>query len=239
MTSKRDKITAALLTAFVALVVLLILLFTGLSSVAAQHPEPTHSDEVFYEVMDLPEEEVIITEEVAPAEESSGLDVADEGKSDAKPDPVVSTVPQPDNTQVQKPEKPDAPGADKEEQKPPRRRPGAKPPTAGSFSGTDAGKENSTGNSPYAIPGRGVVKKPTTVIRTKSAQSGWVDVEITVSPQGKVIKAEVTNSSGFGDEEDEIRQKAMSVLKNELQYSADNSIKTNITYIKRVPVSPK
>lgn len=237
MTSKRDKLTAVLITALIAALTLALLLFTELSPAAARQPAPPLQEEIFYEVMELPEQKVI-TKAVAAPEESSGLDVADAGESDAAPVPLAAPTPQPENAQVQQhQEETEAPGANNsEEPAKPQRRPGAKPPTSGAFAGTE-GTSNSTGDSPYAIPGRGILRKPTTVIRTTSAQSGWVDVDITVTPQGKVVKAEVTGSSGFGSEEDAIREKARRLLLTELQYSADDKAPTR-TYTKRVTISP-
>lgn len=238
MTNKRDKITALLLTLLVAALTSLTLVFTGMPSAAAR-PEPPQPQEIFYEVIEFPEEEVIITDEVAPADQSSGLDVADAGKADQAPAPVVAKQPQPDNAKAA-PQEPKPSGADKAEESAAKRKPRANLPTGKDFNAeADANAtQNSSGNDPYAIAGRGIVRKPHTVIRTKSAQSGWVDVDITVTPQGKVTRAEVVGSSGFGNEEEEIRTKAKALLLSELEYSADASQPTR-TYTKRVRISPK
>lgn len=239
MTTRRDKITAALLTLLIAALTVVLLLCLSLSQAQAKAPVPPAPEEIFYEVIEFPEEEVILPEDVAPAEESSGFDTENSGQADEVPAPVVSTQKQPDNAKA-KPQEPKNSGADQAEETTPKRKPGAALPTGKNFNNNaDANASNgSTGNDPYAIAGRGIVRRPHTVIRTTSAQSGWVDVDITVTPQGKVTHAEVTGSSGFGNEEQQIRDKAKALLLSELEYSADTSQPTR-TYTKRVKISPK
>lgn len=237
MTNKRDKITALLLTLCVAAATVVLLLCSSISAVEAKQPASVQPEEIFYEVIELPEPEPIIQAEIAPAEQSSGFDTDDSGKADNVPAPVVSKQPQPDNAKA-KPDEPKPSGADKAEEPVAKRKPRANLPTGKDFSDNGTANQASNGNDPYAIAGRGIVRKPHTVIRTTSTQSGWVDVEITITPQGKVTRADVVGSSGFGSEEEQIRTKAKALLLNELEYTADSSQPTR-TYTKRVKISPR
>ncbi len=233
----RDRLIALCVTALTALLLFLWLRFTVISSSMPQIPNAPQAEEaeIFFADIDyrqiLSNPTPMVDGEVASAAASDdgGLDIDDAGQGETVADIVASTTPQPDNTQVVKPEEKKPAGPTKEEIEEQKR--AAIRAKFGKATGLKATEEQaagaaesgnaSTGNNAQStglgLDGRKLRNRPDPGI--KNAQ-GTVTVRVTVNADGHVTNASFVKSSGFGSREAEVRQACVNASR-QLLYSAD------------------
>ena len=233
----KDQLIALGATLLLALLIFSALVLTVLPPASAFIPNAPAEDEaeVFFADIDYtqiisdPTPQVDGKVASAAASNDGGMDLTDSGSGQTAPDPVATPEPQPDNSQVVKPEEPKPAGPTKEEIEEQKRAAiRAKLGKATGLKATDtqaAGAAESgnasTGNNPTSsglgLDGRKLQNRPDPGI--KNAQ-GRVWVRITVNSAGTVTNATFVRSSGFGSREAEVRAACVSASRN-LRYSSD------------------
>lgn len=246
MHSKRDQITAAVLTLICCMLMTTVLFVVKVSSDVPEIPE-MEQQEVFFADIDIPElreikyqptQQIDNTPASAPAADAGGTDAEDSGVSDAAPSLVATQEPQPENMQVVQEETPEPPGPTKEEIEAEKRaaiksQVGKSFQTAPKNSDASGGAAKTgkatSGNNAQAdglgIAGRTLRSKPETIFRSQnSITNGWIEINIVVNADGIVESAKYAgrNSGNLGSDLATLTQQAELYAKR-LIYSADKT----------------
>lgn len=233
----KDQLIALGATLLLALLIFCALVLTVIPPAAAFMQKAPADDEaeVFFadidykQILSDPTPQVDGKVASAAASNDGGTDFTDSGSGQSAPDLLATSTPQPENTQVVKPEEPQPAGPTQEEIEEQKRAAireklgkatGLKA-TDNQSSGKAESGNASTGNNPTSsglgLDGRKLENRPDPGI--KNAQ-GSVWVRVTVNSEGKVTNAVFVKSSGFGSRESEVRAACVEASRR-LHYSPD------------------
>lgn len=239
MKTKRDQLTALLLTLLIAAVTCGVLVSVKVMPASAlippapeaESPELFFADIEYKEIVSDPTPEVDGVAASGAAAEVSGSDLADIGGSKEPESAQLVSAPASSTAKVAKaePKEPD-PGPTEEElraiaaakiRERMGKSTGLKSTDRNSGSGQATDGKAAAGNNPGAdglgLDGRKRLNKPDPGIKNAT---GTVKVKIQVNAAGTVTSATVVRSSGFGKREQEVRN-ACEAASRKLQYTPD------------------